>query len=486
MKRWLIYVGSVLLILAFIVQMGWLEIIGIHRISFSSAPKEDHRVDSESFYNSGSVSYRVKAEGEFFYVYENETETWQKIFWKGVNIGSGEPGLFPGELTVSYDTYYRWFGYISEMNCNCIRVYTAMRPQFYQALYDFNEQAEAPLYLFQGVWMDEDDISVYADVYADNDRIKTNFIDDALDLADIIMGNAVLPNRAGYASGVYTANVSKWFAGWILGIESDPKFVQNTNETNPDKSVYEGEYLYTFGSTPYEAFYCEAGDKLIAYMTEKYGFQCPVAFANWVTTDPLSHPEEPYEDEDLLTLNTESIRSRSEYQCNLFASYHVYPYYPDTMNYQKDYISYIDHSGKINTYEAYLKDLKTAHTVPIVIAEFGVPTSRGVTHRSIMGYNQGGVDETEQGEMLADMFESIYDCNYAGAIAFSWQDEWFKRTWNNVSFTSKGATNPRSGRPESSIFTVISPLIPETRVRYALSMEMHRNGRMMRLFLKMI
>lgn len=432
MKKWLIYVGSTLLILAFMVQMGWLEIIGIHRISFGSGQPDDvTRVDTASYNVEDGIAYRVKAEGEYFSIYSPESGQWEQIFWKGVNIGAGEPGLFPGELTISYDDYYRWFGYISEMNCNCIRVYTTMRPQFYHALYDFNEQAENPLYLFQGVWMDEEDITTYGDVYAESEKIKNDFITDSLNCVDVIMGNAVLPERAGFASGTYTANVSKWLAGWILGIESDPKFIQNTNDSNPDKGTYEGTYLYTYGSTPFEAFYCEAGDRVISYMTEEYGMQCPVAFANWVTTDPLSHPEEPYEDEDLLTFNTESIRSRAEYKSNLFASYHVYPYYPDSMNYQSDYLSYVDEDGKVNTYEAYLNDLKLAHTMPIIIAEFGVPTSRGVTHRSVMGYNQGGVDETQQGEMLADMFRSIHDSDYAGAIVFSWQDEWFKRTWNN-------------------------------------------------------
>lgn len=434
MKKWITYVGSTLLILAIMVQMGWLEIIGIHRVSFGSGRDQVNKVDTQGFTTDDGVSYRVKAEGEYFYIFDESDGQWEKVFWKGVNIGAGEPGLFPGELTISYDDYYRWFGYISDMNCNCIRVYTAMRPQFYQALLDFNSQAENPLYLFQGVWMDEQDITTYADVYADNSKIMNDFINDALDLADIIMGNALLAERAGYASGTYTANVSKWFAGWILGIECDPKFIQNTNDTNPDKNTYDGKYLYTFGSTPFEAFYCEAGDKLIEYMTNEYGFQCPIAFANWVTTDPLTHPEEPYPDEDLLTFNTESIKNRDAYKSNLFASYHVYPYYPDTMNYQTDYLDYIDDEGKVNTYQAYLEDLKLAHTMPIIIAEFGIPTSRGITHKSVMGYNQGGVDETEQGDMLADMFYSIYDSDYAGAILFSWQDEWFKRTWNNVDF----------------------------------------------------
>ena len=106
----------------------------------------------------------------------------------------------------------------------------------------------------------------------------------------------------------------------------------------------------------------------------------------------------------------------------MFASYHIYPYYPDSLNYQEDYLEYTDDSGKVNTYEAYLEDLKLAHTMPIIVAEFGIPTSRGMGHESVMGYNQGMVDETAQGAMLIDMLGSIENAKYAGGIVFTWQD----------------------------------------------------------------
>lgn len=150
MKKWLLYVGSTLLILLFMVQMGWLQMIGINRISFGGdRDDEAERTDTQNFVSEDGVLYRVKAEGEYFYLYSGESGEWEKVFWRGVNVGAGEPGLFPGELTISYEDYLRWFGYISEMNCNCIRVYTTMRPQFYQAFYDFNSTAENPLYLFR-------------------------------------------------------------------------------------------------------------------------------------------------------------------------------------------------------------------------------------------------------------------------------------------------------------------------------------------------
>ena len=435
MKKVVISTVATLLVLFMFAQFGWLQIFGINRVSFPWDEKKQEskpKTTLSSYKDEDGVSYRVKAEGDYFYVYTDGE--WKQTFWKGVNIGSGAPGLFPGELSIDYETYMRWFKYISEMNCNCIRVYTAMMPEFYNALYDFNVKSKNPLYLFHGVWMDEDDISVLADVYADNEKILTEFKKDALDMVSIIHGDAVLNKRAGYASGTYTSDVSPWFAGWILGMENDPKFILNTNENNGERDSYDGSYLYTQGSTPFEAFLATVGDAVIEKETKKYKFQSPLAFANWVTTDPLTHDAEPYEDEDLLTLNTESIKHRSAFHSGQFASYHVYPYYPDSMNYQSDYTNYIDENGKVNTYEAYLKDLKLAHTVPIVIAEFGVSTSRGYAHESLMGYNQGGMEETAAGNAIVDMFDSIYKQKYAGGIVFAWQDEWFKRTWNNVNF----------------------------------------------------
>ncbi len=434
MKKWLCIITSILIVVILAMNLEWISELDIAKVwSVNNEVLEESNKSNEGeVCIENDVEYHIKTEGEFFYIFKNGE--WEKIFFAGVNIGAGKPGCFPGELGISYDEYIRWFEQISLMNANCIRVYTILPPHFYSALNDYNETAENPLYLFQGVWMNEEDITIYADVYAENNKIKNKFIEDALDCVDVIHGNITLSQREGFASGTYTTDVSKWLAGWILGIEYDPKFILNTNQNNIGRDSWDGQYLYTYGSTPFEAFLCETGDKLIDYQTRNYKYQTTLAFSNWVTTDPLAHPQEPHADEDLLTLNTESIKNRKDFHSNMFASYHVYPYYPDLFNYQKEYINYVDDVGKKNPYEAYLKDLKMAHTMPIVVSEFGLPTSRGTTHESVMGYHQGGIAEHEQGVMIVDMLQSIYDCKYAGAMLFTWQDEWFKRTWNNISF----------------------------------------------------
>ena len=439
MKKVWVPVVLTLIVLLLLAQLGVLQKFGINKASIKTdevqTTKSSAHGDNagQSYATAGDIGYRFKTEGDYFYVYEGDK--WKQIFIKGVNIGSGKPGLFPGELNISYDDYYRWFEMISAMNANSIRVYTAMMPDFYQALYDFNTSGtDNPLYIFHGVWLNEDDIATLNDVYAENNKILNQFKQDAEDMVDIIHGHATLAAKNGYASGAYTADVHTWLAGWILGMEFDPNFIKNVNLLHPTQDKFDGKYIYSQGATPFEAFLTEIGDAVAVRESTQYKWQVPIAFSNWVTTDPLTHPEEPYIDEDSVTLNTEAIKSRTNFLANMFASYHVYPYYPDSMNLQKDYVSFVDDDGKKNPYEAYLKDLKMAHTMPILIAEFGVSTARAMAHEGLMNYNQGKMEETDAGNAVVDMFRSIYKAKCAGGIVFAWQDEWFKRTWNNELF----------------------------------------------------
>ncbi|MGH4139631.1 family 2 glycosyl transferase [Clostridium sp.] len=378
--------------------------------------------------------YISKTDKNSFYVLENGK--WNKIFVKGVNIGAGKPGAFPGEVAITYDEYFRWLNYISQMNANTIRVYTVQRPQFYNALYDFNLAAEKrgkkPIYLIHGVWVNENDIATINDVYGSDDKILKDVIATSKETIDVLHGKCYLPVNKGYADGNYTSDVSKYVIGWILGIEWDPSLVVSSNENNPKRNIYNGKYLYTEKASPFESFLCDIGDVVIDYEMTKYKMQRPVAFSNWVTTDPLKHPNEPYKNEDIVGVNVEHIKYRDIFKAGMFASYHVYPYYPDTFSFQTDYINFKDSDGKPDPYLAYLEEIKKFHSMPVLISEFGIPASRGKAHENrITGFNQGFIDEKTQGDMLLKMMKDIHFANLAGGLAFSWQDEWFKRTWNN-------------------------------------------------------
>jgi hypothetical protein len=119
----------------------------------------------------------------------------------------------------------------------------------------------------------------------------------------------------------------------------------------------------------------------------------------------------------------------SKAKAGFFVSYHAYPYYPDFVSRDSAYLTTYDDEGP-NSYLAYLSDLKAHYKqIPLIIGEFGVPSSWGVAHYSQSGMNHGGFSELEQGKTDIRLLKSVLSAGCAGGIQFSWIDEWFKRTW---------------------------------------------------------
>jgi hypothetical protein len=357
---------------------------------------------------------------------------WEDLLIKGVNMGIAKPGYFPGEVAITKEEYLRWFQYIGEMNANSIRVYTIHPPAFYEAFYEYNQTAEKPLYLFHGVWLEEENLLATQNAF---DESNTNNFQKAIkDTIDIINGNANIEKVVGHAGGVYKYDISQYVIGWILGIEWDPEMVVSTNEKNQNIQDFNGEYIYSKDASPFEIWLAENMEFTMKYEYENYKWQRPISFTNWVTTDLLTHPSEPSKLEDLVEVNPNHIYSTKENYSGIFASYHIYPYYPDFLNYEEEYVNYIDQDGEKNNYAGYINALKKAHTMPIVVAEFGVPASRGLTHENVYNMNQGFNSEMQQGNIDGELFKNIVEEGLAGGLVFSWQDEWFKRTWNTMDY----------------------------------------------------
>jgi hypothetical protein len=357
---------------------------------------------------------------------------WQDFLIKGVNLGGAIPGSFPGQAAIDKAQYVRWLKQMADMNVNTLRVYSIHPPSFYQALFEYNMKAKNPIFLLHGIWTDDSYMDEYKDAYAD--VLFSDFQEEIRHTIDVVHGNAVIKNHRGHASGSYRFNVAPYVMGYLLVEEMEPDFVIGTNENNSHKEDFRGEFLYTKGASPYEIWLAEVADYTITYEQYKYGGPLkPMSWTNWPTTDPIEHLNEPNRIwEDVVSVDLEHIHATEKFTAGVFASYHIYPYFPDFMRLTPEYNSYIDSTGKQNPYEAYLIDLKRHHKMPIVVAEFGLPTSRGVARNNYtLGYNHGGHTEKEQGEAVADMFDSIIKTGYAGGIVFAWQDEWFKKTWNS-------------------------------------------------------
>ena len=390
------------------------------------------------------VEYFMKVDGEEIYM--KKGDSFEPFEIRGVNLGSGIPGEWATSFAIDEETYLRWFKYIQEMGANTIRVYTIQNDTFYNAFYKYNENNKTPLYMIHGVWVNDYILNSHRDAY--NEEFYDTFLENSKIMVDVIHGKRKmnLGRVASAGHGSYRKDISDWVIGYILGVEWDDSTVSYTDDLYKGKegySSYKGKYMYTSSdATPFETMLTMVGDKVIEYETQRYSEQRLVAFSNWPTTDPFEYPEIIKNFfMKCARVDMEHIKTTDAFVSGQFASYHVYPYYPYYLSFAEDWSvfgieskeSFRDEQGRVNAYRAYLTMLNNHHSMPVVISEFGVSTGRGMAQvDKDTGRNQGNTSEKAQGQALVDCWEDIKTTGCNGGCVFTWQDEWFKRTWNTM------------------------------------------------------
>lgn len=371
-----------------------------------------------------------RTEGERFIL---STEGGERDFQAGVNLGATVPGHFPGELAVDAETYRRWFGQMARFGFTSIRIYTMLPPHFYQELRDYNlAHPDHPLYLIHGAWPPVGDIREENDLHAP--AIVEKYRTELSDLVDAVHGNAVVDEVPGRAHGTYTADVSPWLAAWAIGSEFDGLAVAYHDEVNSGMEPFRGRYFVASSdATPTESWMAMMLD-YVAESESQYGSTMPMAFVNWVTTDPLDHPFEPLTLEDYAGIDPMHVTATPAWPGGYFAAYHAYPYYPDVLRFEPGIADYMHH-GVMDPYAGLLSKYAEHHAgIPLMILEFGVPTGLAKAHEAPLGRDQGDHSEQRQAEINADLLQVIADLGLAGGYVFSWTDEWFKLTWNTFDF----------------------------------------------------
>ncbi len=386
-----------------------------------------------------SVTVYARARGEVLEILRQhraptgeERRTFVPLFIKGINLGAALPGHHPADFPATTEDYLRWFRQMTRAGFNVVRVYTVFPPNFYSALATYNLQNRSrPLYLLQGVWVPVPENEDYLDPEFTR-RIQLE-IERAV--------NAV------YGGGEYFSDVSAVTLGFLFGREWEPDGVHTTQALHPEATSYQGLLVSLPQGNPMEVWLARMLDYIQTYEVVRYHGLHPVAFVNWLPLDPLYHNTEWVEservreyDNDLWTVDPSRFYRTHRNPAGLFAAYHVYPYYPDFVN--LEYLSDSSRFGPDN-YAGYLRALYEATDgLPLVVAEFGVPSSRGIAHFNPLGMHQGGHTEEEQGQLNARLFQDIYDEGLAGGILFAWMDEWFKRNWLVMDFENPMSRNP--------------------------------------------
>ena len=390
---------------------------------------------------SGEADYYFLADGDYFkmltYGYQETKPHWEKFLVKGVNLGVALPGKFPAEFAMTYDQYMQWFQQIGRMNSNVIRIYTLLPPEFYEAFAQYNLQnQDHPLYLMHGVWAIQPPEHDYHNI-----DFTREFKEEIRDVINVIHGNAVIKSKKGKASGIYSTNISRYVAGLLLGREWEPNGVFVTNQKHSINHYY-GDFVSLPEGNPMEAWLAEIMDFTVLYETQTYQMQHPVSFVNWLPLDPMYHNTEIIEnnkvrefDNDLESIHFKNFHSSELFIPGIYASYHAYPYYPDYIYLKKEYFEVENTSGDKDNYYGYLLELKSKHEgMPLLIAEYGLPSSRGSSHVTPLGFNQGGHSEAEQAQLSMTLTRAVFQSGCAGALYFEWADEWFKHNWLVMDF----------------------------------------------------
>jgi tetratricopeptide (TPR) repeat protein len=369
---------------------------------------------------------------------------WRGFYVQGVNLGPALPGKFPSEAPTDDSTYARWLQLIAEANANTVRVYTILPPAFYRALKRWNDaNPDRALWLVHGVWAELPPNNDY-----DARAWKAEFQAEMRRVVDLVHGHALIAARPGHAFGRYDGDISTHVLAYIVGREWEPFSIQVYNAKRGPRTAYAGRFLVVDRGTAADVWMADQCDYLLSYEWDTYHAQRPIAYTNWPTLDPLHHPTEPTLDEeealrrrygfppnprrkeydnDRESLDAMVVRTTPLNLGGYFASYHAYPYYPDFIGLDPR------HATASTRFLGYLLDLKRHHAGrPLLIAEYGIPSSRGPSHLDPDGRHHGGHDERAMAEHDARLTREIREAGAAGAILFAWLDEWFKHTWVTI------------------------------------------------------
>ncbi len=354
-------------------------------------------------------------------VYLESDKGKEEINLYGININAGIPGAFPGEENVDVELYLEWFRDISSLGMNSVRVLDLMGEEFYEALFIYNQNNSDKMYLLQGIRFDEIALKYGADPLGKDSR--KDFKGHINETIDALYGNPA--GKTGIPLfDKYMYNVSDYVVGYCVGPEWQSHDVLYSEIMN-NKEVYTGQYFNSaIESSVFEAYIAEMLDYIVTFENKKYGKQPIVSFQGTMglfkdnivksADGRLIEIDSTSEFGLKSIVDAEMIQATQALESGYFVSYNVYTDY-----------SYKDGQVK-DIFEA----MVDYHSMPVVITEYGCPSSRLATNfnSSIQAY----ISEEEQADRIIQTLNRLENSNVLGSFLLEYHDSWFKSTWNLV------------------------------------------------------
>lgn len=357
-----------------------------------------------------------KVSSKYLSVYQNGT--WKKMYVKGVDIGTSLPGFAKGSFPSDNIIYTQWLQKIGKMNVNCIRVYTIMPCGFYRALDIYNSlNPNKKLFLLQNISLKDQKEN---ENFLSKDYRKA-YQKATEDTINAIHGNTSIKINDGQDSDLYINDVS----GYVLGYLVDPGLnTTNVLATNKANSLYKYNGVYVssgINATPTESWLASVSDEIYQYEQKKYNMQHPVAITSIPELDTLHHDKSGTNgDDDVTCVDINNIDISSKVKCGFFGAYNIFPDHPGFMTGEDD-----DLKPRYAGYKEYMDSfIKTQKKYPVLVSEFGIPTSMGANQIGGLEYPNGKNGEVIQGQGIASMMNIIKDSGCMGGLVYEWADEW--------------------------------------------------------------
>lgn len=360
-----------------------------------------------AFLSEGEITTPFYTADQQFFAQDNEGD--QVIDIKGVELDSSYGPHRGTDFPIETEKWQQWFDMIHEMGANTIRVSTVMNATFYQALYDYNETRDDPLYLIQGIRVSYDEVT--GDENSDRMRFYSLLKEDARDVIDIIHGRNLIFTNERKGSGWYRFDLSPYVIGYLIGDEWNQDMISYLDHTlNDDNTRFTGQYIQTVPeATSFEKLMAALVDDMLRYESNKYQTQRPIAVNSTFVMDPFEYPSHIKQQIGKINHFTmDHFISTAEHLSGLFAGY-SYEEWPE------EALQFIDTDSSRVTINDYLRELNDTHDMPVIVSSFGYPSETYINQ----AYNQG--------DQLIEALTMFQASGFNGAIIRSFQDVWDRR-----------------------------------------------------------
>lgn len=344
---------------------------------------------------------------------------WQDTKIKGIHLSSFEPGYGRNKTGIDKAQVLSWLEEIKGLGANVIKIPSIQPPAFYNAIHDFNEEAENPIYTIHEVMLDEKAILAYYDIY--DSKLRRNFKRDIKNTINVVHGKALILANSRSHKGLYLKDISQYNMGYILGTNTSPEIITLTDSKYSGISSFQGDHFSLEEGSAFEAFVAESLDFLVDYELDQYKQVSLVSYLTDVETDHLNYSHEPNRTRKA-QINVDKIND--DPLNNLFISYRFHPSAVDFLDYEYENLG-LGQEEESRVFDHHLKALNNIYQRPLILSNIGMSSGRGKSKVDLVnGFDRGQMSEKEQGEKIVELLKANDLAGSAGAIVHSWQDDW--------------------------------------------------------------